>query len=457
MSEQSSPDIKKHSSLRKVAKRIAPLLIAAVAAFSSNVEAPPPISITPPPISQEQGQLEIEKNSFRPRVTIIDAGPTEPTAGIIQKEFPSSNDDLVKKLLGDTYISRQQLTEEFGGDFENKMGEVTNKYPQALLYKFFDTYFSHGQEVAQTMERTFGKLGLKSTGIDLVPLQNVFAKEDIKFVTDSLGNLGVSINFDPQKIIELLRNDQNRIVNMSFQVGDVNIFLEKKYRSVPQPENIYSGNSVQSDDKGNIYIGAVGYAVNKDGITINVDVQGKEVGPTTPDEQKILRQQKLEEANQKAIIKETKSPLTKIVGAYDQDKARENLPKLFAVANAYPDKLFFAASGNEGEDFEEILRELKGQKPKNLLIIGQWTGNYGPTHKVVGADIYVNNEELGLGYGSSLSTAALSAYAETLLRQGLSQEEVLERIKTNSHQENYNFDLPDVTKKGSEMVFEPPF
>lgn len=454
MPEQPTSEIKKHSPLRTIVKKIAPLVIAATAAFSSNAEAPPPIAITPPAISQEQGQVEIEKIPFKPQITIIDAGPTKSTAGIIQKEFPLSNDDLVKKLLGDTYISRRQLTEEFGGDFESKMGEMTNKYPQTMLYKFFDTYFSHGQEVAQAMERTFGKLGLKSTEINLVPLQNVFDKKDVKFTTDSLGNPGVSVNFDPQKIIELLGNDQNRIVNMSFQVGSVDIFLEKKYISIPQPK--LADENAFRDNDGNIYIGAVGIKVTNDK-TIYVDTQGKEIKPTTPEEQKILRQQKLEEAKQKATIKEARSPLTKIIGAYDSDKARGNLPKLFAVANAYPDKLFFAASGNEEENFQDALIQLKDQKPKNLLIIGQWTSNYGPTQKVFGADIYVNNEKLGLDYGSSLSTAALSAYAETLFRQGLSPKEVLEKIKASSHQEKYDFEFSGGSKKGNVTVFDPTF
>lgn len=306
----------------------------------------------------------------------------------------------------------------------------------------------------QAMEGIWDKSGLQSTGVELLPLQKVLHASSIKEIRDSLGNQGISISFDPQRIIELLRTDVNRVVNMSFQVGNVDIFLEKKYISIPQPELAYENYLL--DNAGNIYVGAVGIKVTNDK-TAYVDFQGKEVKPTTPDEQKILRQQKQEEAGQKATIKEADYPSVKIVGAYDHDKASENLPKLFAVANAYPDKLFFAAAGNEGEDFEDAINELKNQKPKNLLVVGQWTSDYGPTELVFGADIYVNNRKLGIGDGSSFSTPILAAYAEILFRQGLSQEEVLKRIRSNSHQKAYAFDLSGVTKKGTAVVFDKLF
>lgn len=453
MAEQSSPEARKHSPLKTVAKKIAPVILAATVAFSSDSKAPLTTPITPPLISQEQGQVEAEKIPFKPQATIIDARPTEPTSGIIQKEFPS-NDDFLRKLLGDKFISREELERKIY--FENEMGDVAKEYPQAvMLYGFFDTYFSHGQQVVQTMERTFDKLGLKSTGIDLVPLQNVFDKEDVKFVTDSLGNSGVSIDFDHQKIIELLKNDSNHIVNMSFQVGNVEMFSIKKMQKITPMAPIVDLNAYE-DANGNIYLGVDSDIHSKTGKYL--DSSGKEIKPITKEKFDELRKDKQQEADQNAANSpavEREYTVKKIVGAYDYDKAKENLPKLFAVANAYPDKLFFAAAGNEGEDFEDALKELKGQKPKNLLIVGQWTSSYGPTQKVFGADIYVDNGKLG--DGSSISTPILAAYAETLFRQGLSQEKVLEKIKASSHQKDYDFNLSNVTKKGNTMVFDPPF
>ncbi len=460
MSEQSSPEIKKHSPLKAVVRKIAPVIIAAATMFSPDSKVTLPTPVIPNTISSEQEQKETERIPFKPQVTVIDVGLPTSREGIIQNEF-FLNEELVKTVLGDSYLSKKDLEREFGRPINGlTVGEAattTGKYKQVLAHAFIERYFNHGDKVANVIEKVWSKASLKSTGVELIPLQKALDASSVKEIQDSLGNRGISISFDPQRIIELLKTDTNRVVNMSFQVGDVDILLERKYISVPQPENIYLGSSVSSDDDGNIYIGAVGQIINKDGKTIYVDAQGKEVKPTTPGEQKALKQQKLEEAKQKATIKEIDYGSVKIVGAYAHDKARENLPKLFAVANAYPDKLFFAAAGNEGEDFEDTLRGLKGQKPKNLIIVGQWTNDYGPTQKVFGADIYVDNRKLAIDDGSSLSTPVLAAYAETLFRQGLSQEEVLARIKTNSHQEEYDFDLPDVTKKGSAMVFDHTF
>ncbi len=389
MSEQSSPEIKnvaprkKYPLLKSVTKKLAPVIIAAVAAFSPDSKAVLPTPVTPNTISSEQGQKEAEKIPFKPQVTIIDAGLSAPREGIIQNEF-FSNEDLAKKILGSAYLSKEQIGKDFGHPINwmspdaKHAAEKTKKYKQVMTHAFIERYFSHGDKVVGAMEEVWNKAGLKSTGVELIPLQKIFDMSSVKEIQDSLGNQGVSISFNPQRIIELLSTDTNRVVNMSFQVGDIDLLFSK-----------YDFPSIE------------------------------------------------------------------IVGAYDREKARENLPKLFAVANAYPDKLFFAAAGNEGEDFEETLRELKDQKPKNLIIVGQWTGNYGPTNQVFGADIYVDNGKLGILDGSSFSTPVLTAYAEILSRQGLSQDEVLGKIKASSHQEDYDFDLPDIAKKGKAMVFDP--
>lgn len=458
MSEQSSQEIKKSSPLKTALKKIAPVALAAITMFTPDSKIPLPTPIIPPAASSEQGQKATERITFKPQVTIIDAGLSVPKEGITQNEF-FSQEEFAKKLLGSEYLSKEELEREFGRPINGlAIGEAavtTGKYKQVLTHAFIERYFSHGDKVMQVMEGVWNKTRLQSTGVELLPLQKILDASSIKEVQDSLGNQGISISFNPQRIIDLLKTDTNRVVNMSFQVGDVDIFLEKKYISIPEPEPVYPDSF--RDNDGNVYVGAVGLTTNKDGKLIYIDALRNEVKPTTPDEQKTLRQQKREEAKQKATIEEIKYPQIKIVGAYDRDKARENLPKLFAVASAYPNKLFFAAAGNEGEDFEEALKELRDQKPKNLIIVGQWTANYGPTQKVFGADIYVNNSKLGVPDGSSFSAPALTAYAETLFRQGLSQEEVLDKIKTSSNQEVYDFDLPDVTKEGSAVVFDPTF
>lgn len=60
MSEQSPPDVKKHSSLKRAATKLIPTILAVAIASSSDSKAPLITPITPP-ISQEQGQVETEK------------------------------------------------------------------------------------------------------------------------------------------------------------------------------------------------------------------------------------------------------------------------------------------------------------------------------------------------------------------------------------------------------------
>ncbi len=385
MSEQPPPDIKKPSALKTVAKKLAPVAIAALTMFTSDSKQALPTPIIPPAISSEQEQKETEKILFKPQVTIIDAGLSAPKEGVIQNDF-FSNEKLVKNLLGSEYLSKEELELEFGSPIDwmspdaKRAAEKTKRYKQVMAHIFIERYFGHGDRIANVMEEVWDKNGLKSTGIELIPLQKILDSSNVKEIQDSQENKGVSISFDSQGVIELLKSDTNHVVNMSFQVGDVEL-----------------------------------------------------------------------------LFSQYDFPSIEIVGAYDSKKARENLPKLFEVAKAYPDKLFFAAAGNEREDFEDTLKELGNQKPKNLVIVGQWTSNYGPTQKVFGADIYVDNAKLGIPDGSSFSTPVLSAYAETLLRQGLSQEEVLKKIMASSHQEEYNFNLPGIIKKGSIMVFDPTF
>ncbi len=416
----------------------------------STLESPTETKVQQPDELQED-QQEKEKVPFAPKVTIIDTGLSAPREGIIQKEF-FQNDELAKKVLGDTYLSKEQLEQEFGRPIDwafspdvAEAAEATKKYPQILLHKFADTRLGHGETVTRVMEKTWNSLGLQSTGVEIIPLQTIFDTASIKETKDALGNKGISISFDPKRIIDLLRNDTNRVVNMSFQVGDIELLIEKRRKVMPEAESTPTLESLAMfDEKDNAYIGAV-YTMND--ATTYIDAEGKEVKPATPEELRVLKQtlkerekEAAEKAEKNARIVELEHPDIKIIGAYDRTKARENLPKLFEVARAYPDKLFFAAAGNEGEDLREALKELGDEKPPNLSFVAQWTAGFKPTHNVYGANIYVPNSNLGAPDGSSFSTPIMAAYAETLFKQGLSMQEVMKKIINTCVTRQYNAD-----------------
>jgi len=385
---------------------------------------------------QEQAERK-ELIPYSPSITILDAAPSVSTEGLIQKEY-ISNDEMIRNMLGDKYVSKDQILQEFGENYEEKWDEVVSKYPQALIYRFVDSYFTHGEKVTRALEHTLERSGFKSTGVNILPLQGIFDKDSVKFIKDTSGNPGISLNFDPERIIEVLKDDPSRVINGSFQVGSVELFQETKVDTEVIPkydpnDPRFSESGYFLDDGKIFYQGAVESRRNSDGSVDYLDAEGEKVEPISWEE---FKRRKLENSE----VKEYKSTSLSIVGAYTKEKAMENLPKLFEIANAYPDKFFVFAGGNTGEDFREAMEKLKDQVPKNLLIAAEWIkGNYGgfeyegPAGMVYGANIYVNNVAAGSPHGSSFSVPELSAEIDVLLSRGLSFEQAKEAVLAKGH------------------------
>jgi hypothetical protein len=375
---------------------------------------------------------EDELTPFDPKLTVIDAG--HPNA---HGENQRTAEDVSQRVLGTQYISKEQLVKEFGEDYEKKWDEIREKYPQTLVNYYLEFYFEHGDSVSQVLEEVWKRDKLKANTIGFKGLQSLFGPESYQPVVDVLGNKGVSLQFDEQKIIELLKDDQNKVVNMSFQVGDVQIFKPKRFRSVPEvkmPKRTFALNpdNLVIDDADEYYILRDGEestrSVLSNGKQIPLDPRGNQIKPINREEYRVLLQQRVKEAEAKAKILDNPISL-EINGAYTKEKAEKNLPKLFAVANAYPDKLFVVAAGNEGEDLREALIKFKDLKPKNLLIVAELKGELYPKF-VHGADIYFNNRQHDLPGGSSFSTTVISATAAEMRARGLTIDETINEIKS---------------------------
>ncbi len=428
---------------------------------SDQIIQEPTVTETPQPNEAPEGDRETEKVRFSPKVTIIDAGLASPQEGINQKDF-FQNDDLIKRILGEDYLSEEELNKALGRPMDwstiydiAKAADTLKDYKTQILLQGFihrQVYTDHGKNVAAVMEGTWNAMGLKSTEVELLPLQHIFDKASIKEAKDNLGNEGIRITFDPNRVIELLKDNKSRVVNMSFQVGDVDIVIEKRRRLVPTPEQPslnHPGSFLDVKIGRNVYIGVASVAKNvTTGELQYLDSEGKVIKPIPLEEHEVLENQlkkKQAEANRKATkeaqtkayIQELDYPALKIIGASDREKAQENLPKLFTVASTYPGKLFLAAGGNEGEDLREALKIYGNQKPANLLILAQWATGM-PKHNVYGADFYVVNSNLGIPEGSSFSTPFVAAYAEMLFMQGLSIEEVKQKIVEVCREREYD-------------------
>lgn len=430
----------------------------------ASTNTPSPTETPTPPLSPTQEVAERkELIPYSSSITIVDAAPSVPTKGLIQKEF-IPNDEMIRKMLADKYVSKDQIIQEFGQNYEEKWDEVVERYPQALVYRFADTYFNHGENVASVAEDTLERSGLESTGINILPLQKIFDKDSgVTFIKDASGNPGVSLNFDQKRIIELLKNDPNRVINGSFQVGNVELFQKTKKDTEVIPkydrnDPRFSESGYFLDDGEIFYQGAVESKQNSDGSVDYLNVEGKKVDPISWEE---FKRRKLENSE----VKEYKSTSLSIVGAYTKEKAMENLPKLFEICNAYPNKFFVFAAGNSGEDFREAMEALKDNTPKNLLMVGEWIKykhvygvyegpamEYGKYGEVLGPDIYVYNEGSNHPHGSSFSTPEISAEIEILLNNGLSIDQAKAKILASS--DIHSLQLEDGTKYTA-RVFNP--
>ena len=386
-------------------------------------------NVTPPQTEDRERLLG------KPKLIIIDVDPNIP------------NEELVSQALGDRYVSKDRLKTEFGEDYDKRWGEIAQKYPKALMHAFADNYLSHGQQVSEAAQKFWERETRKDKKAEVIPLQRIFGKESIKAIKDADGNPGISVNFDPKKVIELLKNNQDQVVNMSFQVGNVDLFakqvksLDFESRKSVRPPLYEEDRDMNIVNTNRVYLFPPdGYSIQvlKEGILVPADEKGNPLPSVTKDEYDALVKQ-----DEERIIKEGGVPTlntTEMVSAYSDSKVEENLPKLFEVCNAYPDKLFVAAAGNEGED----LRRALGGKPKNLLIVGQWSTDIFdssiqayPTHNVYGADIYIDNKAEQLPNGSSFSAPYLAAYASSLMGRGLPMEQAIQTIKAKSMPKTY--------------------
>lgn len=357
-----------------------------------------------------------EKISFPPSVTSIDVAPSVPISGIKQ----------------DSFISREEMLKKLTGSVPKEM--------QGLLMQFEDIYFPHGEKVVGSMRKVWDQDRYEFGDVSVLSLQRILDSSSLSSSIDKDGNERLTVNFNSKRIMELLKSNSNKVINMSFQVGDVGLIK----RTTTDVENIGDFNYYESLSKGmqlgadgNVYPGAVRIRLLGKDEQIRVNAQGEKVDPIPEKEY----QKQLEKEGKIKIVTSTS---LSIEGAYTKENALKNLPELFRVCRAYPDKLFVVAAGNEKEDLRDALSQLKKIRPNNLLIVAQWSkGSYDgkdyelPTEGVQGADIYVNNKDFGVDDGSSFSAPVISAKAAELIEKGYSIEQVRNMISVATERKTY--------------------
>ncbi|GIW62797.1 MAG: hypothetical protein KatS3mg090_0623 [Patescibacteria group bacterium] len=122
------------------------------------------------------------------------------------------------------------------------------------------------------------------------------------------------------------------------------------------------------------------------------------------------------------------------VPPYDENnlKGKENLLSLVKIAHSVPEKLIIAASGNLGDNFYNIKRDLQesNQWPDNLLIVTDLPDFVNPEIEA-GADIAVAVSSFGAPSSSSFATVIVSAIVDVLFANNpdLSFEEIIKLLK----------------------------
>ena len=331
-------------------------------------------------------------------------------SGPIQIDFAPNfnNEQLARRFLGDKYKSLDELEYEslmnmkYGEEFESW---AVRNYPEAALFQDYIARFKdHGSEVAQAMKEG-GKLLGKSIEPTIIPVQNLIRPENITFSTDEWENAGISVNLEPQPIIEAIKkirlNSSNqRVVNLSLLMGRMEIW--KSPLTDPYPNKPFIASS--TDENGNRV-----YNVNNKPFETQEEAWGE-------------WRRLMMDYNQTG---EGKNLGTRRVEPYTKERIGENFPKLVEIAKAFPDMVICAATGNALDD----LRSVKDQIPPNLIILADWDPKENkPVFNIPGADIYIPYQEVTEGAGSSLATGFTSAIVSELLNRGVGINEVKSKL-----------------------------
>lgn len=412
----------------------------------------------PPPTKTESARSKESINAVDNTI-FIDFAPEKKVDSIEQDSFPD-NSGVIKKLLGNKWVSKLKLLSVFGiniispgPDDPEVRKAIVQKYPEfGLVYGAIKAFSKHGKEIVEAHNVVLARFRTRSTP-KMIPLQDGFDQEVISFKKDELGNSGIELFVKADPYIQALSGSHQKIVNMSFQMGRLRLShvtksrtfnhdSEKfsKYYEENKPKDVFR--DYTGDQKTLKYIRydpakyELRVALNDKGVAINV-LENKytgeishEITAVSAEEYDSLMNNLVDGANRAATtVSNVDDDKFNISGAYSKENGKESIVELVKLAKAFPDKLFIVAAGNNGDDLRGLKEEFGEAYPENLIIVGQWNKEEKQpkvlNSYIHGADIYLDNSHLGENHqGSSLSTATLSAAASILEKKGMSIDQI---------------------------------
>lgn len=332
-------------------------------------------------------------------------------------DFPAETLETVGQNLGSLSSDERELVEQVLDEKRDHAGLVSKTYEQ--IYR----------EIGGT-----GSLPEVVSARDAVKWQNLTSSPD-----NPLKNPKFGMELDEIALGNIIQNRPEKIINLSSQVG-----LATRERVLHAPRDI--NYEIITDDEGKTFwaitegneieghqalqgVGFVPFYV-KDGQRVNAEVLGSEEAFNERNigfKEKSI-QEYVENGTSPGIVE---AMHTETIEAYNDKLARENLDRLVKLCERFPDRLFVAAGGNEGNFFFQARKELteryerEGKKwPENLVLVGVRQTNPRDLNNVEadGCDIYLDKDDYqqinGGGYlSSSEATPIVAAVAEAIARK----------------------------------------
>lgn len=121
--------------------------------------------------------------------------------------------------------------------------------------------------------------------------------------------------------------------------------------------------------------------------------------------------------NQKVKVR---PPLVMIRGAFVPELAEQNLRYISQLPRAFPDRAFFFAAGNYGDNPAHVFQDHPEIVPENAFFVVECDREGKPANEVYGFPLGVVNEEFGAPDGSSQATVIeMEACRLFALRHGM--------------------------------------
>ncbi len=359
----------------------------------------------------------------------------------LQKNKEKAPQSVQTEFIDFTYKDVKSMTHQLLGseDRSDKMDVTSQAYAEnhsayfmssdpaevktAILNKMLTTEKGHGDLTTGSFVQTAEQNGFAVETPHITPLEPAISTS---FEYDDLGNITAKTVIDTNVIAEAIRKlpTEVPIINMSLIVGESQEKYIYRYpKDLPKSVQFVEEKPndafyiLQSEDEPKYFKGNT--PVDKDGNELEILTEDEYNKRNAEYHQASIAEYKKTGSSAgietvRDLSNEEPSFLTERIEAYNEALAAENLKKLAALANQFPEKTFICAGGNKDDNFYWARKDIESQSgwPDNLLIVG--TRNVGGV-EADGCDFYLyQNDFKWLNDGGDISASEATAVVSSL-------------------------------------------